>query len=138
MNIYENMDEAVRFLLGGEDLGTPGSLYGSHASDCAPVAYVLALVIADNTESEMGTELLDYCMGLVVNSHDDVESLLSDHAGSVGWEFDADTYEVYPMPGTPHSHIWGGVEYGHLAGTPHRKCQVDGCNDIRLTVHEDD
>lgn len=64
-----------------------GCRYGRHASDCA---YVLALVLASNTESVMGEELLDYCMGLVVNSHDDVESLLTDYARTVGWHFTGD------------------------------------------------
>jgi hypothetical protein len=90
-----DMDAAVEYLTAEGDLATPGCLYGNHSSDCAPVAYVLALVVADSTDSEMGAELLHYCMGLVVNSHDDVESLLSDHARTVGWGFDVEHHDIY-------------------------------------------
>lgn len=93
-----DLDAAVEFLVGDEDDYVPGCLYGRHSSHCAPVAYVLALVMAEhNPESEMGEELLDYCMGLVVNSHDDVESLLTDYARTVGWGFDSDEHDVYPL-----------------------------------------
>jgi|KBSMisStandDraft_5_1062788.scaffolds.fasta_scaffold03025_25 hypothetical protein len=92
------MEEAVEFLLDTDDSDTPGCLYGSKASDCAPVAYVLALVLVEHDpEAVMGEELLDYCMGLVVNSHGDVAGLLSDYARTVGWNFDADNYDIHPI-----------------------------------------
>jgi hypothetical protein len=92
-----DMDDAEEYLTADGDWPTPGCLYGSHGSDCAPVAYVMALILADNTEAVMGAELLHHCMGLVVNSHDDVESLLSEYATTVGWTFDAENHDIYPI-----------------------------------------
>jgi hypothetical protein len=92
------LDSAVEFLVDDEYNDTPGCLYGRTAYDCAPVAYVLALVLAEHDpEAIMGEELLDYCMGLVVNSHDDVESLLSEYARTVGWQFDPETHDIDPI-----------------------------------------
>lgn len=61
-----------------EDGGhVPCSRYGSCSSECAPVAWRLAYVLA----REQGTlpvtrEQLDYAMGLVVNDHDDVAYII--------------------------------------------------------------
>lgn len=53
-------------------LGTPGCIYGRNGDDCAPVAWRLAYVFARESSTEIDHGLLDWAMGLVVNSHDDV------------------------------------------------------------------
>lgn len=53
-------------------LGTPGSPYGHTSSDCAPVAWRLAYVLARETGEDVTYEDLDHAMSLVVNGHDDV------------------------------------------------------------------
>jgi len=53
-------------------LGTPGCLYGQNGAECAPVAWRLTYVLARETGEDITQDSLDYAMGLVVNSHDDV------------------------------------------------------------------
>lgn len=45
-------------------------------------------------------------------------------------------YEVLVDP--DHDHVWGEVESSRLAGTPHRKCVVEGCRDITLDLSDDE
>jgi hypothetical protein len=36
-----------------------------------------------------------------------------------------------------HEHIWGEVEESRMTGTPHRKCQVEGCKVVSLDLDDD-
>ena len=73
-----NRTEAIEFLTrdGG---AVPCSRYGRNSEDCAPVAFALAEIVADANGDEITEDALDYAMGLVVNDHDDVLSLISEH-----------------------------------------------------------
>lgn len=58
----------------------PCSRYGRNSEECAPWAVAMLLIYNDANGSEGDPfENLDYYMGLVVNNHDDVESLMRDH-----------------------------------------------------------
>lgn len=54
----------------------PCSRYGRTSSDCAPVAWRLAYILARETGEEIDQDALDYAMGLVVNDHDDVAYII--------------------------------------------------------------
>jgi hypothetical protein len=71
-------DQAKEFLT--RDGGMiPCSRYGRHSDDAWPFAYALAEIVRDANGDEITEERLDYYMGLVVNDHDDVESLIREH-----------------------------------------------------------
>lgn len=72
-------EAALAYLLKDGNLAVPGGRYGSDTEDCAPVALALARIIGEANGDPMTEDLLDSCMSLVVNSHDDVESLLREH-----------------------------------------------------------
>lgn len=72
-------EEAVTYLLADGDLGVPCSRYGRTTSDCIPVAYALAEIVGDSNGAPVDVDLLDSCMSLVVNDHDDVESIIREH-----------------------------------------------------------
>ncbi len=71
-------DEAER-LLTADGGRVPCSRYGRNSEDCWPYAWALAEIAADANGDEITEEALDYYMGLVVNDHDDVESLIAAH-----------------------------------------------------------
>jgi hypothetical protein len=75
-------DEAISFLERDGDLRVPCSRYGRSTSDCAPVAWRLAEIIREANGDPITEEAVDYCMGLVVNDHDDVASLLAAHGNA--------------------------------------------------------
>jgi hypothetical protein len=70
--------EAIAFLErdGGR---VPCSRYGWDSESCAPVAVAVARIIEDATGEEMTEDSLDHVMGLVVNDHDDPETLIREH-----------------------------------------------------------
>jgi hypothetical protein len=70
------------------DGGRCFSRWGNWSEDCAPVAWVLALIFQVSSADPITTDSLDGCMSMVVNDHPDVESLLSEYAESVGWRYD--------------------------------------------------
>lgn len=57
----------------------PCSRYGHNSESCAPVALATADIVADATGQPVTYELLDHMMSLVVNDHDDPESLIREH-----------------------------------------------------------
>lgn len=72
--------EALAYLT--QDPGrVPCSRYGSSSEECAPIAIALAEIIeeANGDEGVWEEESLDDLMGLVVNDHDDVSSLIRKH-----------------------------------------------------------
>ncbi len=71
-----NRRAGLDFLTMDGDLGVPCSRYGRRSSDCAEVAWRLAFVVAREQGTEPTYELLDFCMGLVVNDHDDVADVI--------------------------------------------------------------
>ena len=80
-----NRAEAIAYL--EEDGGaTPGCIYGNHSEDCAPLAYVLARIVCDANGEPVNRDALDHAMGLVVNSHDDVQSLIREHGSAADIE----------------------------------------------------
>lgn len=80
-----NESEALKFL--SRDSGTvPCSRYGWDSASCAPVAYAVAVIVAGETEGGEPTEEgLDHAMGLVVNDHDDPETLIRDYGSLYGF-----------------------------------------------------
>lgn len=72
--------EGIAFLTrNGQDdhLSVPCSRYGRNTADCAPVAWRVAFLVARETGEAITEESLDYCMGLVVNDHDDVAYMVN-------------------------------------------------------------
>lgn len=71
--------EAETYLLADGDLGVPCSRYGRTTSDCIPVAWAMASIYHDANGDVVDADLLDACMSLVVNDHDDVETIIREH-----------------------------------------------------------
>lgn len=73
--------EALAYLTRDEARGwVPCSRYGVDSEDCAPWAIALAEIIEEATgEDAMTPDSLDHLMGLVVNDHDDPESMIREH-----------------------------------------------------------
>lgn len=57
-------------------LDCPGSRYGRTGDDCAPIAFIHARIVAEANGEPITEEALDGAMSLVVNDHDDVESII--------------------------------------------------------------
>lgn len=68
-------EQGMAHLLADGNLAVPGGRYGSDTAACAPVAWRLAEIVADANGEPITRQALDFAMGLVVNSHDDVEDL---------------------------------------------------------------
>jgi hypothetical protein len=64
--------DGIAYLLKDGHLRVPCSRYGRWTSDCAPVAWRLAYLVARETGEPITYESLDHAMGLVVNDNDDV------------------------------------------------------------------
>jgi hypothetical protein len=88
-----NEQESIDYLNREGDLRVPCSRYGTSTSDCAPVAYALADIVAEATGEEITTSDLDYAMGLVVNDSDEVRTLIADHGSPEQVDMIADSYE---------------------------------------------
>lgn len=69
----DNGDEqnAYDYLMKDGNLGVPGGRYGRDTRDCADIAILLFLVLADST-GEDTLDALEGCMSMVVNSSDEV------------------------------------------------------------------
>jgi hypothetical protein len=55
-----------------DGLRVPCSRYGRNTAECAPVAWRVAYLYAREAGEPITRDLLDECMGLVVNDSDDV------------------------------------------------------------------
>ncbi len=71
--------EGIAFLMTDGNLGVPCSRYGWDTKSCAPVAWRLAYIVARETGTPINEEALEYCMGLVVNNHDDVAYMIRNY-----------------------------------------------------------
>jgi hypothetical protein len=80
----DTLENITRYLCEDGNLAVPGGRYGTDTEDCAPVAAAVALIVAEANGDEVDHDSADHAMGLVVNSHDDVASLINEHAGLVG------------------------------------------------------
>lgn len=70
--------EALDYL--EEDPGkVPCSRYGFDSASCAPVAYAVARIVAEETGEPLTHEALDHAMSLVVNDHDDPAYLVREY-----------------------------------------------------------
>lgn len=96
MGIITTLAEAREHLADGSG-ATPGCVWGSHSSDMEHVAWALACLWADSSGENVDGDMLDNAMGLVVNSHPDVESLIGEHGPSVGWVLVGE-YDVERVP----------------------------------------
>ena len=107
-----NHDEMTAYLLrdGG---AVPCSRYGRNSEDCAPVAIALAEIYEEAKGEETTTEDLDYFMGLVVNDHDDVLSLILDHGTDEHRALIADVIAEHYEQAAEIA----GAEAGRAAGT---------------------
>jgi hypothetical protein len=98
-----NEAEAIHYLTHdqetGEDTGylsVPCSRWGRNSAQCAPVAWDLHLIYCEaNGEPDDERVLLDFLMGLVVNDHDDVGTLLWEHGSDEIRERYADELEDF-------------------------------------------
>lgn len=70
-------------------LRVPCSRWGTTTAECAPVAYRLALAMADATGEPITYEGLDSDMSLVVNDHDDVGYVLLSYGNAEDQELAA-------------------------------------------------
>lgn len=93
----DTLENITRYLCEEGNLAVPGGRYGTDTYSCAPVAAAVALIIAEANGDEVDHDNADHVMGLVVNGHDDIASLINEHAGLVGLDpedfLDADDIE---------------------------------------------
>jgi hypothetical protein len=69
-----------------EDSGrVPCSRYGWDSRSCAPVAYAAAVIVWNETGEGEFADILDHCMSLVVNDHDDPEYLIRNYGAEYGF-----------------------------------------------------
>jgi hypothetical protein len=71
--------DGIAFLMADGDLRVPCSRYGRWTSDCAPVAWRVAYLVARESGEAISRERLDHAMGLVVNDHDDVAYMVREY-----------------------------------------------------------
>lgn len=75
--------EGITYLTADNPSAACFSRYGRTSQDCAPVAWRLAYLVAREQGEPITFDDLDYAMGLVVNSHDDVAYIIG--AYGRGW-----------------------------------------------------
>jgi hypothetical protein len=75
---------AMAYLMQDGNLAVPCGRYGSDTEDCARVAIVVARILQDATGEPTTYRSLDHVMGLVVNSSDEIASLILEHGPSIG------------------------------------------------------
>jgi hypothetical protein len=73
----ERRRDGIAYLMAHGDSRVPCSRYGRWSSDCAPVAWRVAYLVARESGEGITHERLDHAMGLVVNDHDDVSYLVN-------------------------------------------------------------
>lgn len=71
--------EAAMAFLTADSGAVPCSRYGRDGESCAPIAYAVCEIIAEANGDPITREMLDHVMGLVVNDHDDPETLIREH-----------------------------------------------------------
>lgn len=81
----ETREGAEKYLTRDGNLGVPVSRYGSDSRSCASIAYAAAVIVSGETGEPLTAETLDYVMGLVVNNHDDPETLIRDYGREYGF-----------------------------------------------------
>ena len=69
--------QGIAFLMRDGNFRVPVGRYGRDTESCAPVAWRLAYLVARETGEPITKESLDYAMGLVVKSHDDVSYIVN-------------------------------------------------------------
>jgi nucleotide-binding universal stress UspA family protein len=116
-----NETEAIHYLTHdqetGEDTGhllVPCSRWGRNGAECAAVAWDLHLIYCEaNGAPDDERESLDFYMGLVVNDHDDVASLIREH----GTAEQLERYHEELLPDYVAEAEEAGREAGHNAGS---------------------
>jgi len=78
--VFTDHDEAVAFLMRDGNLGVPAGRYGRDSAECAEVAWKVEEIVSAATGEPITAQSLDGTMGMVVNSNDDIQYLLDDHA----------------------------------------------------------
>lgn len=63
----------------------PCSRYGWDSASCSPVVFAVATIVAEETGEPLTKESLDWIMGLVVNDHDDPETMIRDYGTLYGF-----------------------------------------------------
>jgi hypothetical protein len=71
--------QALAYLTRDGDLSVLCSRYGRSTSECAPVAYRFAYLLARENGGVVNEMALDYAMGLVINDHDDVAYMVRNY-----------------------------------------------------------
>jgi hypothetical protein len=84
---------ALAYLLRAGNLKVPASRYGTHTTDCAPVAYAVARIVAADKDEPLTADALEHAMGLVVNNHDDPFNVIREHGTDAERELIADLIE---------------------------------------------
>lgn len=75
----ERRRDGIAYLMSDGDLRVPCSRYGRWTSDCAPVAWRVAYLVARETGEPITRAHLDHAMGMVVNDHDDVAYMVREY-----------------------------------------------------------
>lgn len=78
-------EQGIKFLTKDGNLGVPGGRYGNDTESCAEVAWAAESIYCAVAPDEMTLESLDRMMGLVVNSHDDVEYIIRSYGEQYGF-----------------------------------------------------
>lgn len=85
--------QAISYLTSEGNLKVPASRYGTDTLQCAPIAYVVARIIAADTDSTLTGADLEHAMALVVNNHDDPLTVIRKHGTDAEHELLADLIE---------------------------------------------
>lgn len=84
--VIEDRDQAIELLMRHGNLRVPGGRYGYNTETCAEVAWVFSQCMQAATGEEITAEKLEFDMGLVVNSHDDVASIIIEYGPELGFD----------------------------------------------------
>lgn len=85
--------QAVAYLTRDGNLLVPASRYGMDTIQCAPIAYLVARIVAADRDTPLTRDDLEHAMALVVNNHDDPLTLIRQHGTDAEQQLLADLIE---------------------------------------------
>lgn len=116
-------DEAIELLTHDEDGSYTGDLrvlcsrWGTNGAECAEAAYDLDRTIAEANGEPVTAESLDYCMGLVVNDHEDVGSVLYAHGDeNIRERYEDELVDWVPRVALSSSHYSTDIQLSDVVG----------------------
>lgn len=120
---------AMAYLMQDGNLGVPGGRYGSDTRDCAPLAIVMALIMQYHNGEPITYYQLHSDMGLVVNSHDDVATLLSESQHVFDEESGIDVKELLGNEYIPQTPVESVIKWAEERG-----CLLDKWDGDTMTL----